>query len=152
MSTTALLRVLPLVSLLSCTREVTSPLVTTEGTYVLREVEKREVPTVLVEGGGQRYTIIADTLRFFAHGEVMRAQVMHHEGSTSLGSMGNYTTTYTWPYERRGLRVTIGRLAQCAPNANCVGTHDGRFTMRGLVIDRHANFGTNAKLYFERID
>jgi hypothetical protein len=152
MSITALLRVLPLVAILSCSREVTGPMITMEGTYVLRAVEDRVIPTVLVEGGGQRYTIIADTLRFHAHGDVMRTQVMHHESATALGSMGTYTTSYTWPYERRGLRLTIGRVVPCPPNANCVGTHGGRFTFRGLVIDRHANFGTDARLHFERID
>jgi hypothetical protein len=152
MSIAPLLRVLPLVAILSCTREVTSPLLTTEGTYVLRAVEDRPIPAVIAEGGGQRYTIIADTLRFFAHGDVMRTQVMHHESSTSVGSMGMYTTSYTWPYERRGLQLTIGRVIHCPPNANCVGTHGGRFTMRGLMLDRHANFGTDATLHFERID
>ena len=106
-------------------------------TAAWQSVNGARVPATAAEGGGQRYVLLADTLRFSRDGIVARSLVYRHFSSTFVPRDTVYQYRMTLPYTVTGERLTIGYVQPGPPNANCVGFEEGTITeSRATVLGR----------------
>ena len=135
--------------------DVLGPGTPLEGTWVLRTVDGARLPAVTQEGGGMRYTLLADTLRLARDGTASRVQVVRQQNADPrpyLPADTTYTMRLTRPYTLRGRTLTVGELEPCPPNANCLGVDQGVVLVGDrILLTRHAMLGTDAVLAFDRV-
>lgn len=124
-----------------------------EAAFALHSVNGRSLPTTVAEGGGERYVLVADTLRFSADGTVARTTVVRHLSTSSLYPPdATYHQEWDLPYVLEGIRLTIGYRDPCPPNALCVGFETGTFTPTGLRVVGRLLWPGDPILEFHRIN
>jgi hypothetical protein len=141
-------------ALAGCGGDVLGPGTPLEGTWVLRTVDGARLPAVTQEGGGMRYTLLADTLRLTRTGSASRVQVVRQQNADPrpyLPADTTYAMRITRPYAVRGRTLTVGELEPCPPNANCLGVDQGFIDGDRILLTRHAMLGSDAVLAFDRV-
>ena|SRR5689334_21113883 len=111
-------------------RHAESPRERLAGLYVLQSINGAPIPAVASEGGGQRYTVLADSLLFDLDGNVRRSYRVRWISTTPPVIDTVYSQTFTIPYSIEQHQLTIGIRQSCGPNANCVGWDEGTIDSR----------------------
>jgi hypothetical protein len=145
---------LALLALAACERAPSSPRETLDGTWVLRTVRGAALPAVVVEGGGMRYTLLADTLRFSPAGTFTRTQHVRQQNASPsqfLPADTTYAQRFSWRYTRLGPALMLGEWVWCPPNALCVGVDEGAVVGDRITLVRHAMYPGDMLLVFERV-
>ena len=138
------------VGLVACREptKVTTPL---HATYVLTRVNGASLPAVVGEGGGQRYTLLADTLQFELDGQVRRTQVVHWVSSTFAPGDTTYAQRITLPYTIDGSSLMIGYAAPCPPNASCIGFDAGEIDDAKVTMVARMFWAGEPKFVYQRV-
>jgi hypothetical protein len=145
---------LALLALAACGDGPAAPRGALEGTWVLRSVRGAPLPAVAVEGGGMRYTLLADTLRFSAAGTFTRTQHVRQQNASPSPFMPADTTyahRFAWPYTRQGPALVLGQRVTCGPNELCVGVDEGVVVGDRITLVRHAMYASDMRLVYERV-
>lgn len=141
-------------ALAACGDGPTAARASLDGTWVLRTVDGAALPAVTQEGGGLRYTLLADTLRLSHDGTAHRVQVVRQQNAAPrpfLPADTTYALRLTRPYTLRGRTLTVGEREDCPPNASCLGVDQGVLAGDRLLLTRHAMLGGEAVLAFDRV-
>lgn len=122
-----------------------------EAAFALRSVNGHELPATVAEGGGQRYVLLADTLRFQVDGTVARTTVFRHFSTTpSWPADTIYRTQGNLPYDLNNKWIIIGSRSPCPPNAICIGSETALITPRGLRVVARLRWPGEPILEFDR--
>jgi len=121
------------------------------GRYALFSVKGVLSPAVVAEGGGQRYTLLADTLDFQSDGFVVRHYVYRHESIDMQPADSIYAYRFTLPYTVVGNELTIGKVVTCPANANCVGVAKATITSGEITEHQSAYWSGAPELRFRRV-
>lgn len=142
-----------LVLLVACSDGAGPGEVLLDGTYVLRAVNGRGLPTTIAEGGGQQYIVLADTLRFSRNATVARSMAVRHLSATPefYPADTTYHQVMSFPYVVESNRVIIGYRDPCPPNALCIGFEEGEFTPTGLHVVGRLFWSGDPILTFRRL-
>ncbi|HEY7396267.1 MAG TPA: hypothetical protein VH559_15535 [Gemmatimonadaceae bacterium] len=119
--------------------------------YALFSVKGSLPPAVVQEGGGQRYTLLADTLDFQADGFVARHFVYRHESIDMQPADSTYSVRVTLPYTVVGTELTIGRVMRCPANADCSGVTKATITTDEITEHESARWSGAPELRFRRL-
>jgi len=122
-----------------------------DATYALESVNGVPVPATAAEGGGQRYILLADTLRFSRDGVVARSLVYRHISTTFAPSDTVYQSRMTFPYTVSGERLTVGYTDPCPANANCIGFDEGIITESQAIVRGRIFWSGEPVLRFRRL-
>ena len=120
-------------------------------TYGLVRVNGRHLPTVVAEGGGNRYTLLADTLQFMPDGNVRRTSLIRWVTTEPVVSDTTYTQQFTLPYVVDGRTVIMGYRTPCPPNANCVGSEQGDIDSETLRLTARMLWPGEPQFVFRRV-
>ena len=122
-----------------------------DATYVLESVNGVAIPATAAEGGGQRYVLLADTLRFSRDGTVARSFAFRHVSETVSPRDTVYESRMTFDYRTTPSGVAIGFFTPCPPNANCVGFEEGVLTPDGVIVRARLFWSGEPVLRFRRV-
>jgi hypothetical protein len=135
----------------SC-REPTSVSPQLRATYALVRVNGSYLPTVVAEGGGQRYTLFADTLQFELDGRVRRTQVVRWVSTDMAPGDTTYTQRMTLPYSIDGKSLVMGYTTPCPPNANCIGFDSAVIDEETVTMVARMFWPGEPRFVFRRVD
>jgi hypothetical protein len=141
---------LAIVPLIGCS-DGTGPDEGLTGTYALVLVGDIAPPAVVLEGGGQTYTLLADTLHFQENGTAQRTMVVRHVSATTTPADTTYRQVMSLPYERDGRTVTLGFHDECPPNALCIGHETGTLMGPDLRVESQLFWPGGPVLTFRRL-
>jgi hypothetical protein len=122
-----------------------------DASYALESVNGAPIPATAAEGGGQRYILLADTLRFSRDGVVERSVVFRHLSTTFSPSDSVYRVNGTFRYTVRTGHLTVGNTKPCPPNANCIGFEEGIITPSEAIVRARLYWSGEPVLRFRRL-
>jgi hypothetical protein len=106
-------------------RDGASPPQRLSALYVLESINGAPLPSTAAHGGGQQYTVLADSLTFDLSGVVTRSFTVRWISSVPPLTDTIYSETHRFSYTIERNRLTIGARIACPPNANCTGWEEG---------------------------
>jgi hypothetical protein len=106
-------------------RDGASPPQRLSALYVLASINGTALPSTAAQGGGQQYTVLAESLTFDLNGTVTRSYTVRWISSVPPLTDTIFSKSSTFAYSIERNRLTIGARIACPPNANCCCWEEG---------------------------